>query len=242
MMKKVNLRKALEAAENQRQQNKILSLVNHWLTEENNAERNVLEALQGKVEKHDKLPVFPGINKQQLFGAEAIRKVAVTYRLRFLKSQYFAGEIPREALGKIRELRQRTNSEVNDFYILAPAKAFKLGDCNEDPLLFAQTADGRFYLIHQWGNDLSAKRKILNWPLRSLAHLATTVFLFSVLLSFFLPTSFFTGNADAGYFTSGRVVFFFWINLVTAAILSYAFFAFHIIFSAQNWNSKYFND
>lgn len=242
MMKKINLRKALEAAESERQQNRLLSVVNFWLAEDANADHRVLHSIRNLSSKELTLPYFTGIERQRIFSLSAIRAVAVKYRLRFLKSPFFSGEIPAEALTKVKKLKKETGIEVSSFYVLAPSKAFKLGDCNEDPLLFAQLSDGRFYLVHQWGNDLHPKRSVINWPLRSVYHLVITALVFSLILTLLLPTGFFTNEPSAAYLNSGRVVFFFWTNLLLASILSYTFFAFHIIFSAQNWNSKFFND
>lgn len=242
MMRKINLRKALEAAENERQQNRLLSVVNFWLTEEAYNDNHLLQTLRSQKVKEVVLPYFTGIDRQRVFSLKTIRSVAVKYRLRFLKSPLFTGDIPHEALTKIKQLKKLTGEEVSSFYVLAPAKAFKLGDCNEDPLLFAQLTDGRFYLIHQWGNDLHPKRSMMNWPLRSLYHLGATALAFSLLLTLLLPNGFFTNEVSAAYLNSARIIFFFWVNLLLAAILSYGFFAFHITFSALNWNSKYFND
>lgn len=240
-MKKVNLRKALEAAATEYQQDHLMLLVHDWLYQETLRDEVLQHALQNGNQTGDLLPAKQ-LNRQLCFDLESIQQVSIRYRLRFLESHRFAGDIPREALTKIKALEQKTDTSLKQFYILAPAKAFKLGDCNEDPLLFAQTSDGKYYLIHQWGNDLNPIRNIVNWPKRSLFHLMATVFIITSLLTLLAPNSMFVSGEEVSYLNSGRVIFFFWINLLMAAILSYAIFAFQFTFSSHNWNSRFFND
>jgi hypothetical protein len=241
MMKDINLLNELNEAEQHPRKSSIIDWVNHLLSEESAHETRIMESIGQSGEKKITLSA-EGLDQRRIFSEEAIRQVAVTYRLRFLSSHLFKSEIPKEAIQRIKQLEKASKTELTTFYLLAPAKQFQLSDCNEDPLLFAPLTDGRFYLVHQWGTDLKWYRKISKFPMQSIGALAFTVLAAALLLSLLLPTSFFDTQPDAGYFSSGRLVFFIWINLLMAAVLSYVFFAFNFTFSKSNWKSRFFND
>lgn len=241
MMKDINLLNELNEAEQHPRKSGIIDWVNSVLSEESAHESRIMESIGQAGEKRFTLSP-EGLDQRRIFSEEAIRQVAVTYRLRFLSSHLFKSEIPREAIQRIKQLEKASQTELDTFYLLAPAKKFRLTDCNEDPLLFAPLADGRYYLIHQWGTDLKWYKKISNFPMQSIGALSFTVIAASLLLSLLMPTSFLDAQPGAGYFNSGRLVFFIWINLLTAAVLSYIFFAFNFTFSKSNWKSRFFND
>lgn len=240
-MKHINLRKELQEAENRIIQAGLIDQVLDWLNEEQERDIEIRKAIHSGNEHNILLsPYF--VHDDATFSLAAIRKVAIKYRLRFLNSQLFKGEIPNEAIAKVKRLEDRSLTRLNRFYILAPAKQFQLGDCNDDPLLFVPLSNGKFYLVHQWGNDLKWYRKWAKFPLRNWFTLTLTLLVMNLSLTMLMPTSAFAMGEESAFLNSGRIIFFFWINLLVAAIFSYAGFAFNFTFSKHNWNSKFFND
>jgi hypothetical protein len=106
------------------------------------------------------------LETDRIYHIDQIRDICVTYRLRFLDTKYFKNEIPYEALMKIKDMEKAHSLEMRGFKIVAPSKLFKLENA-DDPLLFAPIGNGYFYLIHKWGNDLNAFRKIWAWNFKS---------------------------------------------------------------------------
>lgn len=239
-MKNVNLREALNEAESRDVEFGLINQISKWLNDEQERENSIWDALSSPSTEESTLAPFH-VDPKNCFSREAIKSVAVRYRLRFLESHLFQDTIPHEAISKIKQLENRSHTNLKQFYILAPAQRFKLSDCNEDPLLFVPLSNGKFYLVHQWGNDLKWYRQWLNFPAKNWRTLGFSVLALTTLFSLMLPNSFFVTGEETAYFNSGRIVFFFWINLIMAAALSYAGFAFNFTFSKHNWNSKFFN-
>lgn len=64
----------------------------------------------------------------------------------------------KEVDGRYYMLVQKTDIT---YYIAAPASSFELQQKPKDPLCFAPIGvDGYYYLVHQWGNDLSIFRRL----------------------------------------------------------------------------------
>ena len=84
-------------------------------------------------------------SKEDIFNIEAIKKIAIQHRLRFLPTKYFKNEIPKEAIFKIKEIEKANNLSVEHFFILAPSQAFDLEDCNKDPMLFIPLKNKTIY-------------------------------------------------------------------------------------------------
>ncbi len=101
------------------------------------------------------------IDRSRIYSLDSIRELALDYRLRFLPSSLFISGIPEETITKVRALEKEHDTTVNSFFILAPAKSFKLKSY-DDPLLFTYLGNGLYYLIDKWGTDLSALRRISN--------------------------------------------------------------------------------
>ena len=48
-------------------------------------------------------------SKEDIFNIDAIKKIAIQHRLRFLPTKYFKNEIPKEAIFKIKEIESVSN-------------------------------------------------------------------------------------------------------------------------------------
>ena len=179
---------------------------------------------------------FDLLETEHIFHIEDIKKLCITYRLRFLDSHYFKGDFPEEAISEIRSLENKHNITLKNFKIIAPAKLLKLENA-DDPLLFAPMGNDYFYLIHKWGNDLHPFRKLLMWPYKSFDNLVFTVFVLSILLTAISPIHWFSKNPGiAEYLFLGIFIF----KAVGGFVLFYGF-AKGKNFNGAIWNSKYYN-
>jgi hypothetical protein len=179
---------------------------------------------------------FDLLESSRIFHITDIKKICIDYRLRFLDSRYFKGEIPIEGISKIKSLEKEHEIELKGFKIIAPSKLFKLED-KDDPLLFAPIGNGYFYLIHQWGNDLHPLRKALMWPFKSIINLGFLVFAISFLVTLMVPEGLFSKSNSAVEFW---ILYFFMFKSIAAVVIFYGF-ALGKNFNPAIWNSKYFN-
>jgi len=179
---------------------------------------------------------FNQLETEKIFHVNQIKQICIDYRLRFLNSKYFKGDIPLEAIYKIKALEKNHSIEIKGFKIVAPSKLFKLKD-KDDPLLFAPIGNDYFYLIHKWGNDLHPLRKMLVWPFKNIVNLAVVVFIISFLITLIVPEGLFSKASTA---TEFWVMLFFMFKSVAAVVIFYGF-AMGKNFNPAIWNSKYFN-
>ena len=179
---------------------------------------------------------FELLDSDNIFHIDQIKNLCIDYRLRFLDSKYFKGEIPVEALSKIRKLEREHTMEIKGFKIIAPSRLFKLKD-KDDPLLFAPIGNGYYYLIHKWGNDLHPFRKMMMWPFKNVGNLIFVIVLISYLTTLLIPNGLFSKSNSVAEF---GILFFFMFKSIVAVAIFYGF-ALGKNFSPAIWNSKYFN-
>ncbi|ASV32020.1 hypothetical protein [Maribacter cobaltidurans] len=179
---------------------------------------------------------FDLLESDKIFHIDQIKSLCIDYRLRFLDSKYFKGEIPVEAYAKIRKLEQEHTIEIKGFKIIAPSRLFKLED-KDDPLLFAPIGNGYYYLIHKWGNDLHPFRKMMMWPFKNVGNLIFVIVLISYLTTLLIPNGLFSKSNSVAEF---GILFFFTFKSIVAVAIFYGF-ALGKNFSPAIWNSKYYN-
>ncbi len=177
---------------------------------------------------------FDLLDTSRIYHLNQIQHICITYRLRFLSTKYFKGDIPQEALDKIAILEKQHEIEVKGFKIIAPSKLFKLKE-KDDPLLFAPIGNDYFYLIHKWGTDLHPLRKILMWPFRNIVNLALLTFAVSYMTSLLVPNGLFSATMSNAQF----FIIFFFIFKSIAAILIFYGISMGKNFNTAIWNSKY---
>lgn len=182
-----------------------------------------------------------GVDPERVYHRESIKTMCVRYRLRFLPGGLFKGPIPNQAIYALRLLERKAEAPLNSFMVMAPARRFKLCDSEVDPLLFVPIGNDLYFLVHKWGKDISPVRNILNWPLRTPAHLAALVVSCAVILSMLVPNWLLTSDPSASFWGFHRVLFVFWSTMVCASFTVFGWFAFFGQFSAEAWNSRYFN-
>lgn len=179
---------------------------------------------------------FDLLETQKIYHIREIKHTCINYRLRFLDSKYFKGEIPQEAFNKIKSMERAHAIEIKGFKIIAPSKLFKLKD-KDDPLLFAPIGNDYFYLIHKWGNDLHPLRKIMMWPFKNIVNFAIVLVALSFVITLLVPEGLFSKSGTNAQF---MILFFFMFKSVAAIAIFYGF-ALGKNFNPAIWNSKYFN-
>ncbi len=173
---------------------------------------------------------------ERLYHLDDIKKLCVTYRLRFLDARFFKGEFPEEAISQIRHLEKTHKTTLTDFKIVAPAKLLKLENA-DDPLLFAPMGNNYFYLIHKWGNDLHPLRKLLMWPYKSFENLVATIFLLSIIITSMMPLDLFSKTHSAQEY----IMLLLFVFKGMAGIALFYGFAKGKNFNGAIWNSKFYN-
>ena len=174
------------------------------------------------------------LNDDRIFHLNTIRTICIDYRLRFLDIKYFKGEIPLDAIDKIKQMENDHSKKLNNFKIMAPSIMFRLKK-TDDPLLFVPLGDNYFYLIHKWGNDLAPFRKIRMWPFRSLRNLLLTLLFVCYVITLITPISVFTSNPDS----SGFWILFLFMFKAVVSIVLFLGVALGKNFNPKIWNSRY---
>lgn len=174
------------------------------------------------------------LKTSEIYHIRHIEQIAINYRLRFLDSHYFKGEIPQEAISKIRKLERAHGVELQGFKILAPSKLFALEN-PDDPILFVPIDKDYYYLIHKWGKDLHPLRRLLMWPYKSIGNLFLSVIFISYALSLLVPMDLFSRSSTLAQFL---IVYFFIFKMVATIVIYYAF-AKGKNFSRAIWKSRF---
>lgn len=176
-------------------------------------------------------------NRNLIYSLNEIKQVCINNRLRFIDSQYYKKEIPYEAVLKIKDLNTEYRKDLKGFKILAPAKALNNENLNLPCLLFAQTVNDNYYLIHKWGGELKWYNKIKYFPLRTFETLFLSVALFTLLVDISLPVELITLDRTAPYWCGYRVATYFHLLIFFIGFTTYATFAFHKNLSKSDWNN-----
>jgi len=241
MFEKVNLKRALfneRKVQREDSENQVLSQIKGLFKAEWENDQRLLKTIEeGAISS--RLPSAENLDDSRIFNLESISQLCIKYRLRFLSTKQFKGQIPLSALTSVKKAEKRVGHSIDAFMIAAPAKLFELEDANKDPLLFAPLEDGRYYLIDKWGDDMAWYRKFVNWPLKSPVTLLVTLLVVAGLLAALIPTEFLSGSGE--FFNFMRFIAFAWNVIFLLGMTSYLWFASHAKFSIHAWNSKTFN-
>lgn len=241
MFEKVNLEKALYKERNvqkEKNESQLISQFKSLFEAEWENEKRVLQTLKKGAISSD-LPSPRNLEESKIYSLDNIKALCIDYRLRFLSTKQFKGDLPQSALTAVKRTEEKVGDTIDAFMIAAPSDLFKLEDSNKDPLLFAPLEDGRYYLVHQWGNDMAWHRKILNWPVRSPMTLLISVLSVAILLTAVIPSNMLSSSGE--FFNFMRIVALGWNIIFLLGITSYFWFASHAKFSIHAWRSKHFN-
>lgn len=239
MLEKTNIEDRLKHQRNKRVSEATLLKEVQEIFLKNNEERETIQARMAEEPQEQETNEFDIdlLKSEAIFHVSEIKKTCVTYRLRFLDSHRFKGEIPEEAISKIRTLEKKHEITLRGLKIMAPAKLLKLENA-DDPLLFAPMGNDYYYLIHKWGNDLHPLRKWLMWPYKNFENLIFCIFILSVLFTALTPMQAFTKGEVTQ--TEYLLMFLFMFKAVAGIVLFYGF-AKGKNFNNAIWDSKYYN-
>lgn len=176
------------------------------------------------------------LQTDKIYHITQIRKVCISYRLRFLDSSSFKSGIPEEAISKINALEKQHNTKLRGFKIMAPSKAFELKNA-DDPLLFAPIGNDYYYLIHQWGNEINPLRKWLVKPFKNLMTFTWFCLLISLIITLLTPESNLSKSVPAA-----KIIVFLFAFKSVIAVLMYAFFMMGKNFNNAIWARPYYNN
>lgn len=237
MFEDVNLEQQLNLFRNAAaKEEKLLSEANRILQEDLFVEEKILDNLREYNKAFEKLDE-EDVDKGLVFSISEIKKVAVTFRLKFLESKLYKPEIPYEAILKIKDLNQKFHKELKFFKVLSTPGGFTNKEIKEASLLFVQTNYDNYYLVHRWGGKLKWNRKLKFWPLRKFENLILTVFVTTLLLTLALPTELITLDPRAVYWSGYRAAAFFHLFIFNMGVTVYFTFAFARNFSNSVWDS-----
>ncbi len=208
----------------------VLDEVHQILNEDLEKESIISEKIQGNNYPNLQYDLSK-LDPDNIYTVDQIRKICIKYRLRFLDSKAFIGEIPAEAILKVKALEKQLGHPVDGFKIVAPKKLFQLEDKDSDPLLFLQLADNKVYFIHKWGGELNRFRAFLAAPLRSFMSMFWTLLTLAFVFSLVIPT------------TSIDVFIFLFVHsfIAICGIACMIIFMIRENFSDTEWNSKFFS-
>ena len=110
---------------------------------------------------------FDKMKTRNIFHKDTIKKICVRYRLRFLDSNLFKGEYPKNITKIIGKIERNHNTTLSNFMIMAPSKLFKIKS-PDDPILFVPIGNDYYYLIHKWGEEFNYLRKLMVLPFKNI--------------------------------------------------------------------------
>lgn len=181
--KEHNIKEQTEAVKNVR-----LLLESH--TQEDNRIINLIGANSTLAKQQQELGRVMELEKMEneygkVFHINEIQNLAIEYKLRFLPSSQFTGNMDVQVVSKVKEFvgEAATRKTVvglddhvlkNQFYILAIASQFNLRQgrrrppsipkiVDRDPVLFYKIDEDHYRMIHKWGTDFTIFRRITGW-------------------------------------------------------------------------------
>ena len=240
ILKGLNLEKALRQEKRRmekRSKDEVLQAFIRLLKDDDATDEQITQRIFGPNSGAEDLDVSR-LDPERIYHIEQIRNLCTNYRLRFLDGSFFKGEIPYEAISRVKKLQRDQNREISNFKIMAPAPMFNLQLKDRDPLLFVPLSSTHFYLVHKWGRDLHPLRRLMVFPFRNFQSLLATVALLAFIVVMSVPSSLMMGPYDT---TSAgiRVIFFFYLFIAFSGLTALYGFSRMKNFNANLWNSKY---
>ena len=233
MMRKVNLFEELLSERNKEiSSDELKSIVKKIWSNHDSKKDQIRISLNKKNDYKNNQLKFDKMESKNIFHKDTIKKICVRYRLRFLDSNLFKGEYPKNITRIITDLESKHDTSLSNFKIMAPSKLFKIKS-PDDPILFVPIGNDYFYLVHKWGKEFNKLRKLMVLPFKNIDNLT----IFSILVSIFFAL---VGKLVMPSLTSSEVfILFLFLVKGFIFIFFYMFFLTRRNFSESNWNSKY---
>jgi hypothetical protein len=232
-MRKVNLFEELLSERNKEiSSDELKSIVKKIWSNHDSKKDQIRISLNKKNDYKNNQLKFDKMESKNIFHKDTIKKICVRYRLRFLDSNLFKGEYPKNITRIITDLESKHDTSLSNFKIMAPSKLFKIKS-PDDPILFVPIGNDYFYLVHKWGKEFNKLRKLMVLPFKNIDNLT----IFSILVSVFFALA---GKLVMPSLTSSEVfILFLFLVKGFIFIFFYMFFLTRRNFSESNWNSKY---
>ena len=232
-MRKVNLFEELLSERNKEiSSDELKSIVKKIWNNHDSIKDQIRISLNKKNDDKNNQLKFDKMESKNIFHKDTIKKICVRYRLRFLDSNLFKGEYPKNITRIITDLESKHDTTLSNFKIMAPSKLFKIKS-PDDPILFVPIGNDYFYLVHKWGKEFNKLRKLMVLPFKNIDNLT----IFSILVSVFFAL---VGKLVMPSLTTSEVfILFLFLVKGFIFIFFYMFFLTRRNFSESNWNSKY---
>ncbi|MEQ9187511.1 MAG: hypothetical protein RLP15_07230 [Cryomorphaceae bacterium] len=235
-MQSIDLLHEMEIAQVEWEQNTLVKEAKWILRAEHATESNIESRIRKPRQSHNDFDGWvKNLDPKRKFNLEAVALICTRYRLRFLESDLFKGDVPADAIREVKRLESSLGVRFKAFKIVAPAERFFLKDSTKDPILLAELPNGQFYYIFQWGNDLKWYQYLLKYPFRHIGALAACSSLIGMMIAFLVPSQFEAAQAEFFYR-------FFMFSMTTCLIMTLAIITaimYSKDFSENVWNSKF---
>ena len=176
------------------------------------------------------------IEKQKIYTPAQIKSLCKKLRLRFLSSQSYKGEIPYQAILKIKDLNALYRKDLKHFRIVSTKGFFASSDIDTAAMLFVQTLYGNYYLLHSWGNPLNKWRNTKFFALRNFESLFICLLVFTLTESLLLPNHLLTTDVKADYFSMYRMACVFHLLIFNTAFTVFGLSSSRLNFSESSWD------
>jgi hypothetical protein len=232
-MKKVNLFEELIHERNKQiSSNELTSILKNIWAKENSRKKRITQTLNDVNNGNVNQLKFDEMQTKNIFHKDTIKNICVRYRLRFLDSNLFKGDYPKNITKIISDIEKKHETNLNNFMIMAPSKLFKIKS-PDDPILFIPIGNDYYYLIHKWGEEFNSFRKLLVLPFKNIDNLTIFSIMVSVLFAFI-------GKLMIPSLTFSEVfILFLFLVKGFIFIFFYTFFLTRKNFNESIWNSKY---
>ena len=152
-MKKVNLfEELLQERKKQINSDELSSILKNIWEEGNSKKERITQSLKEANNGNFNQLKFDEMEQKYLSQGHN-KNICVRYRLRFLDSNLFKGEYPKNITKIISDIEKKHDTNLNNFMIMAPSKLFKIKS-PDDPILFIPIGNNYYYLIHKWGRRI----------------------------------------------------------------------------------------
>src|SRR5581483_1470121 len=136
--------------------------VNSFLINMSEQEKDELKRVGFDKQLKQELPQAVQNYKEKIYHIDEICKICVKYNFKFLEPKLYKGKVDTLLAGKLlayRKLHTDGYTYRDKFKLLAPRESF-LRVYDPDPILFYEIAEGYYGVVHQWGKDMTAMRRV----------------------------------------------------------------------------------
>ena len=181
---------------------------------------------------------FERCSSNQYYTLEQIKRLSISYRLRFLTVNYYTGEIPCELIFTLKKFEHEHIDSDISYYILAPLSFFFNRDKYSTPLIFGTTDGVRFELICKWGVKTPFYLPILRYPYRNFKSMIISSLLTGCAVAIIISLAGFL-NYDSIF---KSILMKVPIIILTSGLFSTFALCYGLItrtdFSNENWNER----